>query len=60
MAQQSWNEQAKRHALARGLSNILKDNLVYMDDPDHFNQDVALLHHVDNKVTAQLAEQSSP
>lgn len=44
----SWNTEVKQHALARGLSNKLKVNLVYMDVPEEFDQYVALLQLVDN------------
>jgi hypothetical protein len=56
-----YDDQAKCHALERGLNREIKDALVHQDNPPNetFTQFVARLNRLDNRIRARKNEQNT-
>ena len=56
-----YDDQAKCHALERGLNREIKDALVHQDSPpdETFTQFVARLNRLDNRIRARRSEQNA-
>ena len=51
-----YNDSAKRNALRRGISDELKDALMYRDIPDSLPDFISLCQKLDNQIRARNAE----
>jgi len=56
-----YDDQAKYHALERGLNREIKDALVHQDSPleETFAQFIARLNHLDNRIRTRKQEQNT-
>jgi len=59
-AEVDWTEGALRAAFLKGLSDLIKDELVSRDEPSNFESLIALSNRTDNRLHSRRQEKLTP